>query len=140
MRVYIASKLANIAQATEVAAALRAAGHVITYPWFEVGKVNQDRWAEVATAEHDGVVAAECFILLLPFTLPHSTGSHTELGLALGRGIPVIVVAPEPWHFYRTDAEYYPCIFYHLPAVRLIINPEPAQHLVDVLGVLPHAS
>lgn len=95
MRYYIATALERAADHTLVRDAMAAAGHQITYDWTAHGSVQSeglDRIREVAEAETRGVLDADLVIVLLP----GGRGTHAELGIAIGAGIPGAAVIG-PW-------------------------------------------
>lgn len=108
MKVYIASALENAAEVARLRDILAFAGHVVTYDWTIHGSVQSEgaeRIAEVAAAEMAGVIDADVLVALLP----GGRGTHTEIGIALGSGVPVILRGAE--HYARE------CAFYRAPGV-----------------------
>jgi hypothetical protein len=103
MRLYVASKFENASAARDAMQQLTLAGHRITYDW-TVAEVSADRSTENLTAiamdEVDGVFAAEALVLLHHDGMK---GAWVEVGAALARAIPVVVVGG------RLE-----CIFEHL--------------------------
>jgi hypothetical protein len=126
MKLYVATSFLNAPMAEKVMEQLRAAGCVITYDWTPYAKaecltlVPGDLEA-IALAEVNGVSAAEALVFLAPGRL----GAHTELGVALGLGIPVVLVG--------TAEQRGECVFHHHPLV-LWMYGDPAD--VDVAGAL----
>ena len=109
LHIYVATGLEYAHRARLVGCALRAAGHKITYDWTTHGSVQGegfDRLAEVAQAERDGVAVADLVIAILP----GGRGTHVEIGMALGYGIPVALLIQDGCY----DAE---CAFYSLPEI-----------------------
>lgn len=108
MKIYVATGLEHADRARVVQSVLRDDGHEITYGWTVHGSVQDagpKRIAEVARLEAAGVRAADLLIAILP----GGRGTHVEIGLALGRGIPVILLQ------HVDDAEKLPtCAFYSL--------------------------
>lgn len=99
MRVYVATSFQNIAEAREVMTALRILGHSITHDW--TNEAVDPSWPEWQQAEylqecgsHDyrGVIDADCLVLI---NHEKSRDAMAEFGIALGRGIPVVVLFPE---------------------------------------------
>jgi hypothetical protein len=118
-KLYIASRLANAANVRNLGARLVSEGCKITYDWTRHGSVEREphRWAEVAVAEVQGVMNADILVALLP----GGNGTHVELGLALGTGIPILLVFTE-----KEDLTYpsgYPCVFHHHPMVFTMCLP-----------------
>ena len=109
LHIYVATGLEHAHRAWLVGYALRAAGHAITYDWTTHGSVQGEgfaRLAEVAQAERRGVAVADLVIAILP----GGRGTHVEIGMALGYGIPVALLIQDGCY----DAE---CAFYSLPEV-----------------------
>jgi len=109
LHIYVATGLEHAHRAWLVGYALRAAGHAITYDWTTHGSVQGEgfaRLAEVAQAERDGVAVADLVIAILP----GGRGTHVEIGMALGYGIPVALLIQNGCY----DAE---CAFYSLPEI-----------------------
>ena len=109
LHIYVATGLEYAHRARLVGCALRAAGHKITYDWTTHGSVQGEgfgRLAEVAQAERDGVAVADLVIAILP----GGRGTHIEIGMALGYGIPVALL-------YQDGCYYTECAFYSLPEI-----------------------
>lgn len=111
MKYYIGTGLENHAQHRELRDELAALGHEITYDWTMHGPV----WREgvetirrTAVAERDGIESADVVIALLP----GGRGTHVEIGIAIGRRIPIIIHAPDDSMFGATPET---CAFYHAP-------------------------
>lgn len=129
MRYYIATGLANHAAHNELRDALSELGHEITYDWTAHGPV----WShgleviqKVALAERDGVEAADVVIALLP----GGRGTHVEIGIAIGRRIPVIFHAPDDSMFGEKPDT---CAFYHAPDT-LAIHDTPLSTLARAVA------
>src|SRR5688500_16566149 len=90
LRFYIASSLDNIEAVNRLRDELVECGYVQSYDWTEHGSVqaNPESWKEVCDAEITGVFDADFLIVLLP----GGRGTHVELGIALARSIPIIIV------------------------------------------------
>jgi len=108
MKIYVATGLEYADRAKIVQSVLRDDGHEITYDWTVHGSVQDagpEHIAEVARLEAAGVRAADLLIAILP----GGCGTHVEIGLALGRGIPVILMR------HIDEVEKLPtCAFYSL--------------------------
>ena len=114
MKVYVASRLENAPKAAAVAQELERHGHAITYAWWTHGSVQREgpeRIREVATNECAGVASADVVVVLLP----GGRGTHAELGIAIGLGKRILVVADPADGFFAQDERT--CAFYHHPAV-----------------------
>lgn len=123
LRVYVATSLDHAHRAQAVQRALRDRGHEITYDWTTHGSVQGEgdaRLCEVAAAELQGV--RECDVLVA--ILPGGRGTHTEIGMALGLGLPIVLLEQEG--AYTAD-----CAFYHAPNVHRYMWTEQ-----DVLPLL----
>lgn len=118
-RFYIASGLENAAAAQRVAADLTARGWTLTYGWWTHGSVQAEgveRIAEVAALERRGVLSADVVIALLP----GGNGTHWEMGIADGAGIPVVLCGTEAQRM-RNGRE---CAFYRGAHVRIVESEE----------------
>lgn len=135
MRVYVATKLERAEVARTVIEAFRARGHEVTYDWTTHGSVwreGPDRIREVSRAEVKGVTSADVVIVCLP----GGRGTHAELGIAIGFGVPVILVSAED---PMTGPDT--CAFYHHDAIRAVVGafhtyPEDARAVVDAAEVV----
>ncbi len=113
---YVAGRLNNAGRVRQVLAALREAGHTITYDWTTAadadGKFSDppERWPEISSAEIQGVVSADTVIIVQP----GGFGAHTEFGAALASGKDVWVVGTR--EEMRAGASY-DCIFNWHPLV-----------------------
>lgn len=131
MKIYVASSLENAAHVRRVQTALIAAGHTITYDWTVHGSVwtaGPARIREVAEAEHRGVVTADAVVVLLP----GARGTHIELGIALGAGVPVILVGEqyssdgrEPAFYFGTRVRRITSDVYRILGNAAIVNTLP---------------
>lgn len=132
-RVYIASSLENAAAVRELRDELARHDVGLTYDWTAHGSVQslgEDRIAEVAALEAAGVHNADLVIVLLP----GGRGTHTEMGIALGATVPVLLVA-DPAHGF-TGPDGHICAFYlHHGVARAPAGSarELARHVVALL-------
>jgi nucleoside 2-deoxyribosyltransferase len=118
LKYYIATKLENHAEHNRIRDLLNARGHECTYDWTHHGPVHSrglDVVQEVAIAEAKGVIESDVVIVLWP----GGRGTHVELGVALGRQIPVILWTEVEGHRVASPET---CAFYHHPLVRLVKN------------------
>jgi hypothetical protein len=109
LRVYVATSLDHAHRAQAVQRELRARGHEITYDWTTHGSVQSQgdaRMAEVAAAELQGVTEADVLVAILP----GGRGTHIEIGVALGLGLPVVLLEQDGGY----EAQ---CAFYRAPGV-----------------------
>lgn len=117
MKIYIATSLKKATDHNHVRDALQQHGISLTYDWSTHGSVkstNTQRLNEVATNELSGIARADALVVLLP----GGHGTHTELGFALGSGIPVIL--------HATDARFFTpgpdtCAFYHYDGIEHVV-------------------
>jgi hypothetical protein len=87
MNIYVATKWENAERAKEVAAALEAAGHRITYKWWDSSVADATQaWNDFA-----GVKWADALVLIVEKDFRYS-GALTEFGIALGAGVPVYLL------------------------------------------------
>lgn len=128
---YLASGFDNAEVVDEIADHLNAAGCVQTYRWTQHHPRNPDRPAAppgaIAAAERNGVRMAAVLIVYLP----GGKGTHAELGIAIEREMPVLLIGdadlldvsavPDP----TNDVHVSDCVvpFYHLPQVTRFALP-----------------
>jgi nucleoside 2-deoxyribosyltransferase len=112
MTFYLAAPYPQHDTARELRAALQAHGHVCTARWLDAPSDLNAEWALNDLADLD---AAAVLVALndAEWANVGTGGRHTELGYALARGIPVVLVGE------RTQ------IFHHHPAVRLVPHDAP---------------
>ncbi len=87
MKLYVATKWENIPRAIEVADQLKAAGHTLTYSWWECEQAS----AEQASKDMKGVYEADAMVLIVEHDFRYN-GALTEFGMALAYGLPVYVM------------------------------------------------
>lgn len=103
-KVYIACGLNHASTASSVMREFRIAGFEVTYDWTEHNKVKGwDRLRTVASLEANGVAQADVLVALASMG---GRGTHTEIGMALAHGIPVVLIG----EYDPTDS----CSFYAL--------------------------
>lgn len=115
MKFYIASTFANKEKVREAASLLREMGHVQTYDWTANLRASSiDELKLYGDLEKNAVLEADFLVVLLPA----GKGSHIELGIAIGQGKPVYLVAEtdDLFDFEVTST------FYHLPEVSILIG------------------
>jgi len=99
MNIYVASQFQNHRNAKALMGNLQHAGHTITHDWtsnaraVEAGDLDPSTltpgdWRDIGEAEFQGVVTADVLVVLHPGLL----STHTEFGIALGAGVPVVLV------------------------------------------------
>jgi hypothetical protein len=130
-RIYVASGLENLGSVKDIMDSLKRSGWTITYDWTQHGSVQgkgNDVIAEVASAEAMGVRSADLVLVLLP----GGKGTHTELGIAVGCGIPVLIHSVDPLSFDNIQTERRCCAFHFLPGIMRIpshVDPVSACNL-----------
>jgi len=103
--VYIATSLDNAKRAREIKARLESIGIICTYDWTVHGQVYSiEELREYGLAEERGVIYADVFLMIFP----GRNGSHFEMGLARGVGIPIVLLE---------EAVVEQKTFYHLPGL-----------------------
>jgi len=108
---YIATKLERHAEHNIVRDSLAKQGWEISYDWTVHGPVWRDgkkRIQQVSVAETQGVLDADLVVVLLP----GGRGTHTELGMAIAAGKPILLHSLDPALF---EAGSETCAFYHHP-------------------------
>ena len=108
MRFYIASKLENAEQVTEIASALRSAGHENTYDWTTHGSIQgegKEILKKTMLNELNGVKEADMLIVLFP----GGRGSHVELGMGIAFNH-TIVLCSDSFDLFQSDDKT--CVFY----------------------------
>jgi len=108
MRVYIATRLVRAAEHNLLRDALIREGHEVTYDWTvhcSVKNDGEDRLSKVADDEAAGVTEADLVVVLLP----GGRGTHCELGMAVGAGVPLII-HNEGGELFQSDDKT--CAFY----------------------------
>lgn len=129
MRFYIATRLENHAAHNELRDALLALGHEISYDWTTHGPVwrkGVEVIQQTAIAERDGIESADVVVALLP----GGRGTHAEIGIALGKRIPLILHAPDDSMFGATPET---CAFYHGPDT-LTVFDTPISNLAKFVN------
>ena len=132
VRYYIATKLENHAAHNELRDWLADRGHQITYDWTTHGPVWRDgneRIAEVAGFEARGVVTADLVVVLLP----GGRGTHAELGIAIGAGVPVLLVPSERGQIEGEGV----CAFYRHPMVTIAAHQDLARLALEIATIAP---
>lgn len=112
MRFYVCTAFQNSRAHNVVRDALRGHGHEITLDWTS-GMPEEDP-EKIGILEVDAVLEAD-FVCVL---LPGGRGTHVELGVALGRRIPVLLHAREEADLLDVHGMTSP--FYHHPQVARI--------------------
>lgn len=108
MRAYIASKFENQDQFHELREMLESYGHTVTRDWTKesIARSTEPGYiTKCAEEDYSGVVEAEVLVLI-PTKEPMA-GAFVEFGIALGKGLDIIIVDP-------FNESYQKNIFYHL--------------------------
>lgn len=129
MKVYLASGLENAPRVRQLRDALAHAGISLSYDWTTHGSVQDQgpaRIAEVAALEMRGVFDADLVCALLP----GGRGTHTELGMAIGAGKPVLIFGE------RRGVDGNECCFYYAPNVLLRHEAVSEETVVAVVSAL----
>lgn len=116
-KVYIATKLENHAQHNELRDLLVERGIDLSYDWTAHGPVwerGEECIRTVANLEARGVLKADLCIVLWP----GGRGTHVEMGIAIGAGVPVLFYSPEPDRHFHAHPDT--CAFYHAQGVTRI--------------------
>ena len=117
MKVYIATGFDNGHKAKELSELLKVAGVETTRAWWDIPLgMNADRSKriEIAVGDAHGVKSADLLVALMKGATNDfdsiQLGTHVEIGIALGRGVPVILVNPD-----SRNGRF--CIFHSHPGV-----------------------
>ena len=93
MRFYVASKACEREKVHEICTELEEMGHVVTHDWtlFDLSNMTKDEISDQVWSDILGVCKAN--LLVLYMMNPHTyQGAWVELGAALGKCIPVVVI------------------------------------------------
>lgn len=109
MRLYLAAKFSKRAIVLVIAKSLTRSGHQVQARWLtnHVDDGSPEIQSQWAMEDLEDLEAADRVIVFqLPLRDPEpSVGRHIELGYALGRGKPVVLVGDRN------------CVFHHLPII-----------------------
>jgi nucleoside 2-deoxyribosyltransferase len=116
MRIYVAGRFKHYRKVREVIDRLQSMGHEVTYDWTRTKEFNaagefcgregaDANSIEFAKNDVWGVLQAQALVLCADD--PEMAGAYIETGIAMGRGIPIYVIAYQRW-----------TIFYELPQFR----------------------
>lgn len=123
MKIYIATKYTSKRRAKKLMKQVRGAGHSITVDWTKTDQKvenNENSLSEIATMDAIGVSDADALLLL---TTKHGgRGMYTELGIAIARKIPTIVIGR---HLNN--------IFYFMPECVRVKNNKEALKALAIL-------
>ncbi|WP_445001729.1 nucleoside 2-deoxyribosyltransferase [Exiguobacterium alkaliphilum] len=88
MNYYIGSGFYNIENVRRLRDLLSAQGHTHTYDWTLNTRADSvDALRDIGEKERDAIKASDFVVILLPA----GKGSHVELGIAIGSGVPVFI-------------------------------------------------
>ncbi|WP_214843257.1 nucleoside 2-deoxyribosyltransferase [Exiguobacterium sp. s150] len=88
MNYYIGSGFYNIENVRRLRDLLSAQGHTHTYDWTLNTRADSvDALQDIGEKERDAIQASDFVVILLPA----GKGSHVELGIAIGSGVPVFL-------------------------------------------------
>ena len=88
MNYYIGSGFYNIENVRRLRDLLSAQGHTHTYDWTLNTRADSvDALRDIGEKERDAIKGSDFVIILLPA----GKGSHVELGIAIGSGVPVFL-------------------------------------------------
>lgn len=123
-KIYIATSLKNAARAKELQERFLELGITCTYDWTVHGQVfSVEELAKFGLAEEQGVKDADVFLMIFP----GRNGSHFEMGLARGLGIPIVLLE-------ETVVEQK--TFYYLPDLHKVKTEDEAVAIV--LNIIRH--
>jgi nucleoside 2-deoxyribosyltransferase len=132
MKVYLAAPYSRKDQISEYAAELRAGGITVTSSWLTEPHKPDTQFQELPPEVHrdyalqdvKDVQAAEALVLFTdPTKKIFRAGRHVEFGIAVQRGIPILVVGKE-----------YENIFHYLPKVLHLDTWADVRDLLIDLG------
>lgn len=88
MNYYIGSGFYNIENVRRLRDLLSAQAHTHTYDWTLNTRADSvDALRDIGEKERDAIKASDFVVILLPA----GKGSHVELGIAIGSGVPVFI-------------------------------------------------
>ncbi|MFN4215266.1 MULTISPECIES: nucleoside 2-deoxyribosyltransferase [Exiguobacterium] len=88
MHYYIGSGFNNIENVRRLRDLLTAQGHTHTYDWMRNARADSvDVLRDIGEKERDAIKNSDFVVILLPA----GKGSHVELGIAIGSGVPVFL-------------------------------------------------
>ena len=104
MNFYIASSFQNKEHVQALATELKNRGYRHTYDWTKNEKAaTVDDLTSIGEAELEAVKKADFLIVLLP----GGKGTHIELGIALGKEIPVYLYNEDGFHNTKEASTFY---------------------------------
>lgn len=122
--VYLAGPWSDRDLARRTAARIEAWGYAISEAWWDhEDSTTPEELQRQALKDLDGVLRADIFVVL---QAAKSEGKATETGIAIGNGMPIIVV--------RYDGVEATNIFHHLPGVVIVFSADEGLH--DALEIV----
>lgn len=116
IKFYIASSFANKEKVRAAADSLKEYGYIQTFDWTaNLRAASIDELKSYGELERRAVLESDFLVVLLPA----GKGSHIEMGIAIGQGLPVYLVS-ETEEFFDFDVT---STFYHIPQVKILIGP-----------------
>lgn len=99
--IYVAGSSKNFPLPELLMRLLEKDGYNITHDWttevkgnYLEGKLNEVEKQEIAIADANAVMAADLMVIVYPGDFSEGCGLYTELGIAIGKNIKVILYAP----------------------------------------------
>ncbi len=130
MKFYIATSTARARFHNVVRNRLTELGHEITCDWTSHGSIRETgvaKMREVAQTMSKGVELADFIVVLLP----GGKGTHTELGMSLGKDKRVFIHSEDPTAFESNPEA---CAFYHRSDVVQLTGP--LEQVADAVHAL----
>ena len=116
MNFYIGSGFYNIKNVRWLRDLLTREGHTHTYDWtLNVRVESAEALREIGEKERDAITVSDFVVILLPA----GKGSHVELGIAIGSGVPIFLHDTTDG---MTNVET-TSTFYHLSSVNQVTGP-----------------
>lgn len=107
MRVYIGGAFDHVPELRAYATELQVAGHEVTSHWMYEPPIRHDdpehvAWERRARCNDDVLDIERSDAVVIITRWPSTTGGyHTELGIAIGKRIPIITLGPLPNVYYE---------------------------------------
>ncbi len=126
MRIYVAGKFGEKAAVRKVMKILTDAGHTITCDWTLEEKLPPDvvgrtaMLTQYAVDDTQGVLDADCYVGVFVKDLPYK-GSYAELGVAVGSGIPVILIGE---YADKCILSNHPLVIARYPSIKEFLRDE----------------
>ena len=119
-KIYVGTSLHNAKRAKELITRFEELGIICTYDWTTHGQVfSVEELTAFGIAEERGVAEADVFLCVFPAR----HGTHFEMGLARGLGIPIVLLEEEFIKEQKT--------FYYLPGLYRVKTEEQAIGVIN---------